>query len=296
MSISTNESYKKYVIDDLKSRKGLAHPVKSPLISRIKPKVVRTGELHPNPEDEFSMESIGPNWEIVSGYEQSVIFPPRKAKELFDSPLIVTRLDKGGYMLLNGHHRWMACINQNIPKVLVKVVNVIQDEDVCKTISKSKRHKCITMDFDEVLLLGELNKAGTSIESGKATFPFSLVYKENIRNNASLLIREFQNMGYDVWVYTGSYLSEQYIKGLFFMNHCHVDGVVNGINGKKNSNGLRDVFREKYDAILHVDNEAVTYVNTKTKKYEIEDINASSDEWAAAVVDLVRKFDVSKLG
>lgn len=288
--IITNETYKKYVTDDIKYHKGLYHPVKSPIILRIKARKIHPGKLHPNPEDEFSMENIGPNWNIIGDYEKTIRFHDGRKEDIFDDPIIAVRLDKGGYMILNGHHRWMACMNLRLKKVPVKIVNIIQDEDIYKVINKSKRNRCITIDFDEVLYSEDLQ--GTDSE---LPFPQNLIYKRNIRDNASLLIREFQRLGYDVWIYTGSFLSEQYIKGLFYINKCHVDGIVNGLNGKKNPHKLREIFRSKYDTILHVDNESLTLVNPKTKKYEMLDINASSEEWASAVVSLARDFDLSVL-
>lgn len=288
--IIKNEAYNKYVLDDIKNNKGLFHPVKSPLFLRLKSINIATQKLHPNPEDEFSMEDIGPNWNIIGDYEKSIRQNLLHNLDMFDDPLIAVRLDKGGFMILNGHHRWMACVNLRIPKIPVRIVNVIQDEDVCKVINKSKRDKCVTIDLDEVLFKAEANGENTDIP-----FPQNLIYKKNIRANASALIREFQHQGYDVWIYTGSYMSEQYIRGLFLINNCHVDGIVNSINAKKNSKKLREIFRTKYHTILHVDNETLTIVNTKTKKYEILDINDSSDGWASAIVLLADSFNFSVL-
>lgn len=288
--IFTNNTYKEFVLDDLKNHEGLYHPIKSPILFRIRPWKIGTTKLHPNPNDEFAMNDIGPNWNIIGDYEKSVFFHYKRKDDLFDDPIIAVRLYKAGYMILNGHHRWMACINMRIPKVPVKIVNITQEDDVYKVINKSKRDRCVTIDFDEVLFSDDFQE-----ETKDIPFPLNLIYKKNIRDNAALLVREFQHQGYDVWVYTGSYLSEQYIRGLFSINNCHVDGVVNGINGKKNHNKLRDIFREKYNTILHVDNASLTFVNPQTKKYEIIDINVSSEEWASAVATKANEFDFTIL-
>lgn len=288
--VVTNETYKKYVTDDLNSNRGLSHPVKSSIIYRIKVRQIKPEKLHPNPADEFSMETVGPNWNIISDYEQTIIFNLKHQEDIFEDPLYAVRLDKGGYMLLNGHHRWMAALNLRVKKVPVKIVNIIQDEDIYKAVNKSERDKCVTIDFDEVLFS---EKAQNSAD--RLPFPQNLIFKKNIKKNTSLLVREFQRMGYDVWIYTGSYLSEQYIKGLFMINKCHVDGIVNGLNGKKNAQKLKEIFREKYGAVIHIDNEALTVVNTRTKKFEIVDINATEEEWASAAVTHVQDFDMSTL-
>lgn len=285
--VATSETYKKYVLDDLRYHKGLSHPVKSGILTRIRTKNMAPGLLHPNPLDEFSIEDIGPNWEIVSDYEKSIRFNiSHNLNIIFEDPLIAVKLDKGGYMLLNGHHRWIAAINQRVKKVPVKVVNITQDEDIYAAVNKSKHDKCVTIDFDEVLFSDSIQRNSDSI-----TFPYNLIYKKNIRENANLLVREFQQMGYDVWIYTGSYLSDTYIRGLFRMNKCHVNGIVNGLNEKKNPQRLKEIFRQKYSTVLHVDNEAFTIVNTRNKKYDIVDISSAEKEWAASVVSHVKSFD-----
>ena len=288
--IATNEIYNRYVADDLKVHRGLSHPVKSGILSRLRVQKINPKKLHPNPEDEFSMDTVGPNWEIINNYESSIRINLLHDLDIFDEPLYAVKLDKGGYMLLNGHHRWLAALSVNVKKVPVKITNITQDDDIYKAVNRSERDKCVTIDFDEVFFSDDVPKP-----SAKIPFPLNLIYKKNIRENASLLVREFQRMGYDVWIYSGSYLSDQYIKGLFALNHCHVDGIVNGLDGKKNSQKLKEIFREKYTTIVHVDNESFTAVNPRSKKYEIIDINASKDEWASQVVTHVQEFDLSSL-
>lgn len=289
----TNNLYKKYVIEDLKNHKGLLHPVKAPFYERIKAKKVDPKKLHPNPEDEFSMENIGPNWEIVSNYESSIRERILEDKDAFAEPLIGVKLEQGGYMLINGHHRWMAVLNVEVrkgifkaksyvnPKVPLKVVNVTAAEDIHRVINNSTRDRCVTIDLDEVLLVDEEMK-----------FPLNIFYKSNLRENAALLVKEIQRLGYDVWVYTGSYMSDAHIQGLFSINKCKVDGVVNGINGKRKSNELRDIFRNKYKYIVHVDNSMITCVNTATREYEIKDITADNEGWAAGAVEIIKQLEI----
>ncbi len=288
--VISNDVYKKYVINDQKNLNGLAHPVKSGLILRARTIQVNPSRLHPNPDDEFSMESVGPNWGIVGDYEKQIRYNISQNLPVFDEPLIAVRLDKGGYMLLNGHHRWLAALSQRIKKVPVKVVNIIMEEDIYQVIKKSDRDMCVAIDFDEVLFSDNLP---SSLE--KISFPYSLIYKKNIRDYSALLVEEFQRMGADVWVYTGSYLSEQYMRGLFHVNGCKVDGIVNGLRAK-GSKKLAALFHEKYKTIIHVDNETISIVNTTNKNYEILDINADdNEEWASAAVKSVKNFDMLSL-
>lgn len=286
----TNEIYNKYVTEDLKKYKGLSHPVDSLAIYRIKNHNMDPKKLHPNPEDEFSESNIGPNWNIISDYEKTILHRKKKNLDLFDDPLIAVRLDKGGFMLLNGHHRWMAALNLRLDKVPVKVVNITHEEDIIQAMNKSSRNKCVTIDFDEVLFSDAFQNDDNSIG-----FPLNYIYKNNIRECSSYLIREFQRIGFDVWIYTGSYLSRQYIKGLFSINKCKVDGIVNGINGKRNSQNMKSLFREKYDYIAHVSNDMISIVNTKSKNFETIELNVPVNEWASAAVNSVEHFDMNSI-
>ena len=293
--IVTNELYKKYVLDDLKQHKGLLHPIKAPLLERIRTKQISPKKLHPNPEDEFSMENIGPNWEIVSDYEEKIRDRLDLDRPIFDEKLIGVKLDKGGYMLINGHHRWMAALNVTTRKGLLsgfkydtvdvplRVVNITEEDDIYRVVNKSDRDKCATIDLDEVLLTG-----------GKLSGIGGIFYDTNLRSNTALLIKELQRLGFDVWVYTGSYKSEAYIRGYFSMNHCQVDGVVNGINGKHKNKSvkLREIFRSKYRHIVHVDNNMITCVNTATKDYEMVDINSDEAGFAAAAVEKIKELPI----
>lgn len=267
-----NETYLKYVIEDLKNYDGLLQPVKTHFYLRIKPRYVDPKKLHPNPADEFSMESVGPNWEIVGNYEKDILQRKKHGDDIFEEPLTGVKLKKGGYLLLNGHHRWLAALTLRIEEVPLEVVNITTEDDVYKVVNKSQRDKCISIDLDEVLLVDE-----------KPKFPFSLFFKENIRTNVDLLIEEVQHLGFDVWVYTGSYKSEAYIRWLFKINGCKVDGVVNGVAGKGGSKKLAEIFRSKYKNIIHVDNEMITSVDTVTKNYNIAEITVDNDGWASAV-------------
>lgn len=280
--VVTNEIYTKYVTEDLNNHKGLYHPVKAHFYERIKARMISPLKLHPNPDDEFSMEKIGPNWNIIGDYEKTIRERKKREEDIFDDPLIAVKLDKGGYMLLNGHHRWMAAVSLKIDKVPVEVVNITTDEDIYNAVNKSTRNKCVTIDLDEVLLCDD-----------SCGFPFNVVYKENLRENAALLVSEVQRVGYDVWVYTGSYRSEAYIKGLFSINKCKVDGVVNGItNGKGKSKKLAEIFRSKYKHIVHIDNSMITCVDTEKKDYECIDLSADGAGWASEVALRIKEIGI----
>ena len=279
--------YKKYVLEEINYRTGLYHPVKSNLLQRLFTKMMKPQKLEPNPEDEFSISSVGPNWEIVKNYEDKIRFNLMGGLKIFDEPLYIVRLDKGGYMLLNGHHRWLAALVVKLKKVPVKLTNITQEADVYKAINKSKRDKCVSIDFDEILLATE----SVLSENVQLFFPLNKIYKEKIRENTALLTKELNRMGYDVWVYTGSYLSYNHIKSLFLLYGCKVDGIVNGLKMKGKSAKLKDIFRNKYKTIVHLNNDYITCVDTKSREYEMIELDADIREWAVSVVNKLKKYE-----
>ena len=82
----------------------------------------------------------------------------------------------------------------------------------------------VSFDLDEVLFV---NPKTHKIEP-ELPFPLRNIYKERLRLGTPELINKLQEMGYEVWVYTSSFRSERYIKGLFRHYGIKFDGIVNG--------------------------------------------------------------------
>lgn len=287
MSIITEE-YQENVIDDIKNYNGLSHPVKTGILSRALIRKLNVNKLHPNPLDEFSIEDIGPNYEIVSNYESTFRHRLNLGMNPIEEPLIVEKMSTGGYMLLNGHHRWFAAKRvSEIKKVPVEIVNVTSETDVLRKLNNSDKKMCVSFDFDEVIL-----SDGSAYPVDKTIgFPFNLVYKCGIKKNAGVLINQLRDMGFDVWIYTGNYYSHQYINGLLKLHNAGVDGIVNGLRNGKHRSSLREAFSNKYEQSLHIDNEGITCVNTKTHEYDIYDIEVSKGDWAAKVYSKVKQIE-----
>lgn len=286
------EDYNKRVLDDVRSYEGLFHPVKAGALERITVKKSLLSNLHPNPEDEFSMAEVGPSFEIVSNYVEQF----KQCREHGQDPfvkdrLVVEKMSTGGYLLLNGHHRWFAAGRIGIKKARIQIVNVTHEDDILKIVNKSENDKCISFDLDEVLLTD-----GVRVPlDHKLKFPLNKLYTQSLRKNAGELLTELQKLGYDVWIYTGHYHSDQYINGLLKLHKTSAHGIVNGL-GRKNSNvNIKKIFTEKYKLSVHVDNESITCVNTTTRDdYEIIDLNTDGASWSADVLKALRSFDESR--
>lgn len=280
------EEYQKRVIDDLKNYVGLNYPRRASIIERLLVRHVRITKLHPNPTDEFSMPAIGPNYEIIGKYEKELKRAIEKGTTPITEPLIAEKMSTGGYMLLNGHHRWMAAYRLGLRSLPVQIVNVTPEDEIFTLVNRSSKDKCVSFDLDEILLTdGEKYPP-----QKKLVFPFNKIYKNiTLRKNAKYLIDELRKLSFDVWVYTGNYYSTEYINMLFALHNVKVDGIVNGL-AKKNKE-IQKIFKEKYRVSLHIDNESVLCVNLKTGEYDSYDINADAVNWAAEAMVAIKGIE-----
>ena len=87
----------------------------------------------------------------------------------------------------------------------------------------------VSFDLDEVLFVNPK----THKTEKELRFPFNRIYKERLRLGTPDLINSLQKLGYEVWVYTSSFRSENYIKLLFRHYGVRFDGIVNGTRHNK---------------------------------------------------------------
>lgn len=266
-----SDDYKMMVLDDLRDNIGLQQPVRASLLERLIVKNVSVKKLHPSPDDEFSNPKIGPNYSIIQDYAQKIMRNKMLGDRIFKEPIIVEKLVPSGYRVLNGHHRWMAALKTDIKKVPVQIVNVTPDEAIFKIVRESTRTKCVSFDLDEVLLRDR-----------------------ELRKNAGSLITELRNMGFDVWIYTGEYYSEDYIRRLVRRQHSKVDGIVNGISKKKSRQSIREAFSKKYHKSVHIDNDSVLVVDTQTKEYVMKEVQSQDSNWASEVMLKLKEVDFAQ--
>ena len=151
----------------------------------------------------------------------------------------------------------------------------------------------VSFDLDEVLfVLPETHKTEPPLH-----FPFNYIYKERLRLGTPDVIRTLQSQGYEVWVYTSSFRSMNYIKGLFRHYHVKFDGIVNGNRHIKevqrdNKELLPQKLPSKYRISLHIDDEAIVCSLGKQYGYNVYQLNAQDDDWKEKVIacaDKIRK-------
>lgn len=109
--------------DDLAEMEGRRVVVKAGFFEKMFKKKVRPEELHVNPDDEFTHADIGPNDAIMENYCQLARRDQSLGLPVFSEPIHVNKLRDGGYLILNGHHRWAGAVKARIPKIRIVIAD-----------------------------------------------------------------------------------------------------------------------------------------------------------------------------
>ena len=120
---SVASSFYKYVQEDLAETEGKRDLVKVSLVERLTVRQIPPKEMHANPDDEFSQPEIGPSDRIIEDYMEMILNLQRCHEDIFDEPVIVNKMLQGGYLILNGHHRWAAAMKFGLRKIRASIVN-----------------------------------------------------------------------------------------------------------------------------------------------------------------------------
>lgn len=126
-------------------------------------------------------------------------------------------------------------------------------------------------------------------------FPLSHIFRERLRFGTKRLLPKLQELGYDVWIYTSSFRSEQYIRWLFRLYGIRLDGIVNGQRHLREVQGKRkEVLPQKmpgrYRITLHVDDETVVVTNGVLYGFNVYQLDAQDDDWEQKIIDRVQKI------
>ena len=147
-----SQEYQTLVLEDIRSFKGLTHPVKAGFWERKLRRRLRLEQMHPNPRDEFSNPEIGPNYEVVMKYVKAWGESKHPKTNVEIEKLCVEKMSSGGYMLLDGHHRWLAAHRLGMKRLPVCIMNATPVNRILKEMARTKHRMCVSFDLDEVLL------------------------------------------------------------------------------------------------------------------------------------------------
>ncbi len=282
-----------FIAEEVEKHQGNLVPVKAGLPERILVRRVSCRRLHPNPYDEFAIPSVGPNYGIISDYVHKLKEAARHgdASYAWDDPILVEKMYPKDYLILNGHHRWAAAINLGMKRVRIRVVNLTQETDIRTMIKNSQHDMRVTMDFDEAVL----HDGGDEPEEKALPFPFRNIYKERLRQGIPALFHFLSVNGFDIWVYTKKYYSQEYIQKLFRKYHVHINGVVTGIVRTKKQDSearerVRKLFDNTYKMTLHIDRQDITLTHTDSKEFEQFSLSGEGAAWSREVMNLISEI------
>ena len=143
----------------------------------------------------------------------------------------------------------------------------------------------VSFDLDEVIFVSPK----THKTEPELMFPLNKIFRERLRAGTPELINKLQEMGYEVWVYTSSFRSERYIKGLFWLYGVHFDGIVNASRHLKEVQGSRkEILPQKvpsrYHISLHIDDEEIVCKLAGQYGYNVYQLEAQDDDWKEKII------------
>ena len=164
--------------------------------------------------------------------------------------------------------------------------------DIRKMLEASGHNRRVTLDLDEVVFRTDENGPAEK----PLPFPFRNMYKERLRLGIPALFRYLGTHGYDVWVYSADYYSIDYIRNLFRMYHAHVAGIVTGTarkapKGSHTKEQLENRMKEKYPLTLHIDNSAVTRIDSSAKEFTEYPLSGEGESWSKEIMDVIAAME-----
>ncbi len=143
----------------------------------------------------------------------------------------------------------------------------------------------VSFDLDEVLFVSPK----THRTEAPLPFPLNRMFPERLRLGTPDLVRRLQALGYEVWVYTSSFRSEQYIRWLFRLYGVRFDGIVNGQRHVREVQGTRSTILpqklpNRYRISLHIDDETIVCSLGRQNGYHTYQLNAQDDDWEEKII------------
>ena len=161
-----------------------------------------------------------------------------------------------------------------------------------RTVTQKMR---VSFDLDEVLFVSpETHKTEPPLP-----FPLNRIYRERLRLGTPDLINRLQELGYEVWVYTSSFRTENYISRLFRHYNVRFDGIINGTRHlrevqRSNATVLPQKLPNRYRISLHIDDEMVICSMGPQYGFRTYHLDAQDDEWEEKIIqraDAIRKLE-----
>lgn len=142
----------------------------------------------------------------------------------------------------------------------------------------------VSFDLDDTLFVSPDNFKTEQ----ELRFPLNKIYKERLRLGTIALMQYMKEEGIEVWIYTTSFRSKNYIKKLFRCYGIKIDAVVNGerhaqeVQGNK-TEAMPSKYPSKYRIDLHIDDDISVAQNGRTYGFKVFLVGQQDDDWVEKI-------------
>lgn len=142
----------------------------------------------------------------------------------------------------------------------------------------------VSFDLDDTLFVSDSNfKTEPPLK-----FPMCIIYKDRLRAGTVALMNYIRSQNIMLWIYTTSYRSERYIRGLFRSYGIRLDNVINGEKHAKEvqadrADGMPSKYPSKYRIDLHIDDDISVLQNGKIYGFNVFLVGEQDDDWVEKI-------------
>lgn len=127
-------------------------------------------------------------------------------------------------------------------------------------------------------------------------FPLSKIFRERLRLGSIALFKYLKEHNIEPWIYTTSYRSERYIRGLFLCYGIRLCEVVNGARHaeevQRNSHeGMPSKYPSKYRIDLHIDDDISVKQNGDTYGFRVLIVGEDDETWIEKIIAKIEQTD-----
>lgn len=153
----------------------------------------------------------------------------------------------------------------------------------------------VSFDLDDTLFVDP-----EKFKTEKALpFPLRRIFRERLRLGSIGLFKYLNEQNIEPWVYTTSFRSERYIRGLF---RCYGIRLCEVVNGERHARevqrgkgeALPSKYPGKYRIDLHIDDDISVKQNGDTYGFRVHIVGAEDDMWAEKIINRIE--EISKIG
>ena len=157
----------------------------------------------------------------------------------------------------------------------------------------------VSFDLDDTLFVSPENYKTEE----ELKVPFSKIYKEHLRFGTIELMRWIREQGIELGIYTTSFRSERYIRGLFRHYGLKLDFVINGERHAREVQAdkkepMPSKFPAKYRIDLHIDDDNSVVQNGRIYGFKVFLIGVQDDQWVEKIkhkiITLIEIEDMQK--